>query len=400
MKKTLAAFVIFSALALQGCVVGVSSVQPPHARYYGHPSLVVIPGTYVYAMTDVTDDIYFHVGWWWRLWDGRWYKSRHYDRGWSHYRGVPGFYREVDPRWRDFYRHRSWHGHPWTCERIPAPRVQSDWHRWQDTRHWEREKNWGVKGFRPEPYRHAGLAEQERDGSRFREADRHRQVRAQASPERRPEFTREKETTEPGLPFFGNRRTHDREAQHLERNRSRESRNSRPQQGFERQRQAFGTTEARRSERHEERHDMGERKPTLEHQERNDEKIESPQNRQSRERQGSRRNRPFSDQGQREPGATGQPRQEQFRQGLAEGTATPLFQERHREARSERRHQDASDLRQSRPTSRQREIGQERPQHRERSRVERNRPAQERPGQKVGNPDASSGEAPETTQPQ
>ncbi len=402
MKKTLATFVILSALALQGCVVGVSAVQPPHARYYGHPSLVVIPGTYVYAMTDVTDDIYFHVGWWWRLWDGRWYKSRHYDRGWSHYRGVPGFYREVDPRWRDFYRHRNWHGHPWTCERIPAPRVQSDWHRWQDSRHWEREKNWGVKGFRPEPYRHAALAEQERDGSRFREADRHRQARSQASPDRRREFSRDKETARPGLPFFGNRRTDDRETQRLEGDRTRDRRNNRPQQTFERQRQEAGTAESRTGERNDERRSTRDRRPIFEHQQRDDVKIEAPQNRQSRERQGSRRNRPFFDQGRRGPGATDQPRQEQFRDRQAEGTTPPLFQGRQRDARSERRQQDDADLRQSRPASQQSEIGQERPQNQERNREghNRKRPAQELPWQRARGPEAPSGGAPEMTQPQ
>lgn len=402
MKKTLATFVILSALALQGCVVGVSAVQPPHARYYGHPSLVVIPGTYVYAMTDVSDDIYFHVGWWWRLWDGRWYKSRHYDRGWSHYRGVPGFYREVDPRWRDFYRHRRWNGHPWECERIPAPRVQSDWHRWQDARHWEREKNWGVKGFRPEPYRHAGLAEHERDGSRFREADRHRQGRPQASPDRRREFSRENETARPGLPFFGNRRTDDREAQSLERDRSRERRNNRPHPAFDRGRRESGAAEARMDERYDAQRDMQGRQPSLEHQRRNAEKIVDPRGRQHRERQDSRSNLPFFDQIQRKSGATDQPRSGQFRERQADGNTTPFFQGRQREARPERLQQDGSDLRQSRPASRQREIGQERPQHQERSRDghNRKRPAQELPWQRVGNPEAPSGGAPGMTQPQ
>lgn len=209
MKKSLTTFIILSALALSGCAVGVSPVQPPHAGHYGHPSVVVIPGTYVYAMTEVADDIYFHVGWWWRLWDGRWYTSRYYDRGWSHYRGVPVFYRDIDPRWRDFYRHRRWHGHPWDCERIPAPRLQHDWKRWQDNRHWEREKNWGVRGFKPAPYRQTGLKEAGRNDPRYRHADRHqgsryenRQHESRSMSAGRQEFSRERAGTRPVQPVF------------------------------------------------------------------------------------------------------------------------------------------------------------------------------------------------------
>lgn len=400
MKKTLATFVILSALALQGCVVGVSSVQPPRVGFYGHPSLVVIPGTYVYAMTDIDDDIYFHVGWWWRLWDGRWYRSHYYDRGWNDYRGVPAFYREVDPRWRDFYRHRRWNGHPWECERIPAPRVQSDWDRWENTRYWEKERNWGVKGFRPEPYRHAGLSGQERDDSRFRDADRNRQIRPQLSPDRRREFSREKEASRPGLPFFGNRRTDDRETQNLERDRTHDRRTSRPQQVFERQRQEAGAAEARRDERYDDRSGTRGSQTILEHPQRDAEKIEAPQNRQLRERQDYRSTTPFFKQGQRESGATEQPRHEQFRERQAEETATPLFQGRQREARPERRQQDDSDRRQFRPASRQPEIGQERPQRQERSRDGRKRPTQELTGQGPEESGAPASGVTEIMQPQ
>ena len=367
MKNTLATIVILSALALQGCVVGVSAVQPPHARYYGHPSLVVIPGTYVYAMTDVTDDIYFHVGWWWRLWDGRWYKSRHYDRGWSHYRGVPVFYREVDPRWRDFYRHRRWNGHPWECERIPAPRVQSDWHRWQDARHWEREKNWGVKGFRPEPYRHAGMTEQERDGSRFREADRHRQVRSQAAPDRRREFSRENETARPGLPFFGNRRTDDREAQSLERDRTRDRRSNRQQPAFDRGRREVNQGAPMASERLQQ--DRQHTPQIFERQRRDEVGGEAKRAWGDRGQQDSRRNRKPFEFGRQESGDNSQPRREQFRERLETRDQAPLSDQRQREARPERvQRREGFGSQESHFKSRQREVTQEEPQGQTRNR--------------------------------
>lgn len=400
MKKTLAAFVILSALVLSGCVVGVSSVQPPHARYYGHPSLVVIPGTYVYAMTDVDDDIFFHVGWWWRQWDGRWYTSRHHDRGWNHYRGVPAFYREVDPRWREYYRHRRWHGHPWACERIPASRVQQDWHRWQNTRHWEREKNWGVQGFRPEPYRQARLSEPQRN----RHEDRQRHSRREdrrlgngSESDRRQEFARENEASRAGIPFFGNHGRGDRDTQGFERGRSRERRDNRPLPGIDRQRREVGAEEAQTGERRDERRSARNRQPFREHQTRDAEKIEAPNDRELRGQQGFRRNRPVLGQGQGESGLPDQPRQERFRERQANGAESPLFQGRQSEARAERLQADDSGLRQHRSSSRHREVEQERQQNPERRRDGHNR---RRPAQQLPGGGGAPSEATDVTQPQ
>ena len=391
MKKTLAAFVILTALALSGCIVGVSSVQPPHARYHGQPSLVVIPGTYVYAMTDVDDDIYFHVGWWWRQWDGRWYTSRHYDRGWNHYRGVPGFYREVDPGWREFYRHRRWHGHPWACERIPASHVQRDWHRWQNARHWEREKNWGVQGFRPEPYRQASLGPQ-RDRHEDRQRHSWREERRRGTgdeSDRRREFT--KDGSRNGVPFFGNRGTDDRAKQGFDRERSSERRVRRQQPAFERQRREDGATQAKMGDRQDERRSMRDRQTFRGHQRPEGENVEVQGDRQRSGQQGSRRDRSLFGQGRREPAATDQPRQERSSERLTDDAVTPHLQGRHREGRTERLQQGASDIRQSRAASRQREVGQER----RRDGHNRRRPAQELPGQGGG----QSG-TPETMPPQ
>lgn len=382
MKKTLAAFFILSVLVLPGCVVGLGSIQPTHTGYYGHPSMVVIPGTYVYAMTDVADDTYFHVGWWWRLRDGRWYTSRHHDRGWSHYRGVPAFYREVDPRWRDYYRHRNWHGHPWACERIPASRVQQDWHRWQDTRHWERERNWGVQGFRPTPYRQSGLAERTRDGSRIRESERP-QFGPEAASDRGRELTHGNATPRPGQPHFATRRTDGRETQGFQGNRARESRNARPQPAFARQERQVETPVAGKDERRDERRHSRNRPQGLDRQPENGDGIEAPLDRERQGQQGSRRNLPLLGQGRTAHGTTDQPRQDRVRADRTKDAATPIFQERRLETGSERQQRGRSDLRQSRPASLQREASQEHPQHQERRRDARKnrRPAQQLPGQ-------------------
>ena len=90
------------------------------------PDVVVMPGAPgVYLAPDIDVDLYFWNGWWWRPWEGRWYRSHYYDRGWGYYRhGVPGFYRHVNPGWRGYYRDRSWNGHPWNYRRIPHQHFQ------------------------------------------------------------------------------------------------------------------------------------------------------------------------------------------------------------------------------------------------------------------------------------
>ena len=57
----------------------------------GPPRLVVLPETYVYVVPDIEVDLFFHNGWWWRPWQGHWYRSRHYNSGWGYYQGVSIF---------------------------------------------------------------------------------------------------------------------------------------------------------------------------------------------------------------------------------------------------------------------------------------------------------------------
>ena len=314
MKKSLAVFSILSMLTLSGCVLGVSTAHPPQVGFYGHPSLVVIPGTYVYAMADIGEDIFFHTGWWWRLWDGRWYSSRYYDRGWSAYAGVPGFYREIHPGWRDFYRHRRWNGHPWDCERIPAPRVQHDWKRWQDNRYWEREKNWGVRGFRPEPYRRVGLAKVSRDDARFRQQDRKQAPRFEdrrrgtvQEPDRRQEYSRERGDSRLTQPLFGNRPADSHDSNTRDRDRYREHRKSRPAQ------------------------------QTLERAREENETAKTERDRPYRELREDRRNRPFNAEKRQEPGDMKRQKRENYEQRQQAPELTPLSGQRQREAREERR---------------------------------------------------------------
>jgi len=115
------------------------------------PEVVVIPGTNVYVAPDIDVDLFFWDGWWWRLWEGRWYRSHYYNRDWGYYNNVPSFYFDVDPGWRGYYRDHNWYGARWDYERIPNQRLQRNWKSWQNDRHWERQGTWGVQSYQARP---------------------------------------------------------------------------------------------------------------------------------------------------------------------------------------------------------------------------------------------------------
>jgi hypothetical protein len=147
----LVSIVSFPARARAYVDVNVSIGLPPLIVFASPPELIVLPDTYVYVVPDVDDEIFFYDGWWWRPWEGRWYRSHYYDRGWGYYNSVPSFYFDVDPGWRGYYRDRNWSGHQWNYERIPRNRLQQNWKSWQTKRHWERQGTWGVQGYQPRP---------------------------------------------------------------------------------------------------------------------------------------------------------------------------------------------------------------------------------------------------------
>ena len=155
MKKALFG-ILFSTLVLVSPLptraevnVGVHISLPPAIVFPSPPELIVLPETYVYVAPDLDADIFFYNGWWWRPWEGRWYRSRDYKSGWSHHNSVPSFYREIPPGWRDDYRKHRWKGHQWDYQRIPHQQVQRNWRGWQKNKHWEKQKHWGVKELQP-----------------------------------------------------------------------------------------------------------------------------------------------------------------------------------------------------------------------------------------------------------
>ena len=134
--------------------VSIGFSLPAPAYYGGPPEVIAMPYTNnVYVVPDHDFEMFFWNGWWWRPWEGRWYRSRYYNRGWGYYDNVPSFYYDVDPDWRDYYRDRHWSGHRWNYERIPHQRLQSNWQQWQSNQYWQRNKAYGVENYQPRPQR-------------------------------------------------------------------------------------------------------------------------------------------------------------------------------------------------------------------------------------------------------
>jgi hypothetical protein len=150
----LALAIVVPIPAMAGVNISVGISLPPPIAFEAPPDVVAMPDTDdVYVVPDADVDIFFWNGWWWRPWEGRWYRSQYYNRGWAYYNNVPSFYFDVDPGWRGHYRDHNWYGHRWNYERIPNRRLQRNWHTWHNNRHWERRGAWGVQGYQPRPQR-------------------------------------------------------------------------------------------------------------------------------------------------------------------------------------------------------------------------------------------------------
>ena len=109
---------------------------PPPIYFSAPPEVVPVADTNVYTVPDVQEEIFFSGGWWWRPWNGRWYRSHYYDRGWGNYRGEPSFYRNFYSGWRDDFRHNRWRGQSWDYQRVPQRDLDRNWRTWERNRYW------------------------------------------------------------------------------------------------------------------------------------------------------------------------------------------------------------------------------------------------------------------------
>ena len=167
---------------IAGVNIGVGIYMPPPIVFSTPPEVIALPDTNdVYVAPDINADMYFWNGWWWRLWEGRWYRSPYYNRGWAYYNRVPSFYFDVDPGWRGYYRNHNWHGHRWNYQRVPNLQLQQNWKSWHNNGRWERQGTWGVQGYQARP-------QQQRQELRNQRQEQYKQ---------RPEVQRQQQQRQP-----------------------------------------------------------------------------------------------------------------------------------------------------------------------------------------------------------
>jgi hypothetical protein len=159
----LALAMVFPIPSMAGVNINIGIALPPPIAFQAPPAVIALPETPgVYVDPDINADLYFWDGFWWRLWEGRWYRSAYYDRDWVYYNSVPSFYFNVDTHWRDYYRNHSWYGYRWNYHPIPYQRLEQNWKRWQKKRDWGGQKTWGVQSYPPRTHQHTQILRQQR----------------------------------------------------------------------------------------------------------------------------------------------------------------------------------------------------------------------------------------------
>jgi hypothetical protein len=137
---------------------------PPPFLIPAPPPVVVIPRTYVYTVPDIEVDILFYHGYWYRPYEGRWYRSRSYNGPWRYLpaRSVPRPLIELPPE-----HHRIPPGY----RRIPYGDLRKNWSGWERRRHWDKDREWreGWRERHEERERHD--IEHGRGGGRARHGD-------------------------------------------------------------------------------------------------------------------------------------------------------------------------------------------------------------------------------------
>ncbi len=100
------------------------------------PPVVVIPGSYVYFVPGIDEDILFYHGYWYRPYRGQWYRAASYRGRWDYLSphlvpaaliALPHDYRHIPPGYR----------------KIPHREVTRKWRQWEREKHWDRDEGRG-----------------------------------------------------------------------------------------------------------------------------------------------------------------------------------------------------------------------------------------------------------------
>ncbi len=114
--------------------VGIG-INIPAYTFAAPPPVVVIPGTYVYFVPEANIEILFYHGFWYRPYEGHWYRARGYNgpRAYISPARVPREVIELPPNYRQAYR-----DHP----RIGYQDFNRHWRGWERNRYWEKDERW------------------------------------------------------------------------------------------------------------------------------------------------------------------------------------------------------------------------------------------------------------------
>lgn len=127
-----------------GVNVAISVNGPPLPAYVvpAPPSVIPIPGTYVYCAPDVGVDMLFYGGFWYRPHGGHWYRARSYNGPWAWISParVPHAVVALPPDYRGMV-----HGH----DRVPYGQLKKNWARWERERYWDSRPEWRGRAPRP-----------------------------------------------------------------------------------------------------------------------------------------------------------------------------------------------------------------------------------------------------------
>jgi len=128
---SLFAFTLFHPIEARAGVHVNVGINLPALVFPAPPPVVVVPETYVYYAPDVNVDVLFYHGYWYRPYEGRWFRSGNYNGPWVHIvrDRVPGAVLHLPP---DYRRARS------AYKPVPYGQLRRNWRTWERERHWER----------------------------------------------------------------------------------------------------------------------------------------------------------------------------------------------------------------------------------------------------------------------
>lgn len=125
---------VFSLQSEAGVRIGVG-INLPGFTFAAPPPVVVIPGTYVYYAPEADVDILFYQGYWYRPYEGGWFRARGYNGPWASIaigrvpRALIGLPRDYRLAYRD---------HP----RIAYRDFNRNWRSWERNKYWEKNERW------------------------------------------------------------------------------------------------------------------------------------------------------------------------------------------------------------------------------------------------------------------